>query len=221
MFSSVKNIVIILLFLVPVVKTINATTSYEFELMRNHNRIEVILSKGEFFGEGYVKGLFSNILGEINFSVDEPSSTNGKVLIDARSLYFGYHKVDGDAKKDTWLNVGEFPKIIYKLNNLENVQWYNDIIKADAQGTLSLKNLSRQISFPVIIKYTRAMRKKFDGKQGDLLFLKGEFELSRGSIGINPGNMLNVIKDSVHVKISMVGFTKNRRPLLPSKLFIR
>lgn len=99
MFSSVKNIVIILLFLVPVVKTINATTSYEFELMRNHNRIEVILSKGEFFGEGYVKGLFSNILGEINFSVDEPSSTNGKVLIDARSLYFGYHKVDGDAKK--------------------------------------------------------------------------------------------------------------------------
>ena len=56
---------------------------------------------------------------------------------------------------------------------------------------------------------------------GDLLFLKGEFELSRGSIGINPGNMLNVIKDSVHVKISMVGFTKNRRPLLPSKLFIR
>ena len=65
------------------------------------------------------------------------------------------------------------------------------------------------------------MQKKFDGKQGDLLFLKGEFELSRGSLGINPGNMLNVIKDSVHVKISMVGFTKNRRPLLPSKLFIR
>ena len=221
MFSLIKNIVTILLFLVSMVKTINATTYHKFELMKNHNKIEVLLSKGEFFGEGYVKGFFSNILGEINFSADEPSSTNGKVLIDARSLYFGYHKVNGDAKKGTWLNVGEFPQIIYKLNNLENVQWYNDIIKADAQGTLSLKNLSRQISFPVIIKYTPAMRKKFDGKQGDLLFLKGEFELSRGSIGINPGNMLNIIKDSVHIKISMVGFTQNRRPLLPSKLFLR
>ena len=99
-----------------------------------------------------------------------------------QSLYFGYHKVDGDAKKDTWLNVGEFPKIIYKLNNLENVQWYNDIIKADAQGTLSLKNLSRQISFPVIIKYTRAMRKNLTGNKEIYFFLKGNLNLAEGRL---------------------------------------
>ena len=221
MFISIKSIVTILIFLLSMVKIINAAISYTFEPLRNHNKIEVILSKGEFFGEGQVKGFFGNVLGEINFSMDKPSMTNGTVLIDAKSLYFGYHKVDGDAKKRTWLDVGEFPKIVFKLNSLENIQWSNDIVKADARGTLSLKNLSRQISFPVIIKHGHSMRKKFDGIPGDLLFLKGEFQISRGFLGINPGKMLNIIKDSIQIKISLIGCTQGKDPLLPSKLFLR
>ena len=221
MFISIKSIVTILIFLLSMVKIINAATSYTFEPLRNHNKIEVILSKGEFFGEGQVKGFFGNVLGEINFSMDKPSMTNGTVLIDAKSLYFGYHKVDGDAKKRTWLDVGEFPKIVFKLNSLENIQWSNDIVKADARATLSLKNLSRQISFPVIIKHGHSMRKKFDGIPGDLLFLKGEFQISREFLGINPGKMLNIIKDSIQIKISLIGCTQGKDPLLPSKLFLR
>jgi polyisoprenoid-binding protein YceI len=187
--------------------------------MGNLNKIEVQLNKGPFFGEGHVRGFFRNISGEINFSPNAPTATTGKIALDARSLHFGYHKIDGDAKRGEWLNIDKFPKISYTLNNLQNIRWSHDIINADAQGTLSLKNRSVQISFPVIIKYARALRKKFDGKRGDLLFLKGEFQLSRGSLGINTGQMINVIKDNMQIKLSLVGCTKNSRPLLPSKLF--
>ena len=195
------------------------TSSFVLEPMGSLNKIEVQLNKGPFFGEGHVRGFFRNVSGKINFSPSAPTATTGKIGLDARSLHFGYHKIDGDAKSGEWLNTGEFPKITYTLNNLQNIRWSNDIINADALGTLSLKNRSVQVNFPVIIKYARAMRKKFDGKRGDLLFLKGEFQLSRGSLGINTGKMVNVIKDIMQIKLSLVGCTKNSRPLLPSKLF--
>ena len=196
-----------------------ATSSFVLGPMGSLNRIEVQLQKGPFFGEGHVRGFFRNISGEINFSPNAPSATTGKIALDARSLHFGYHKIDGDAKRTEWLNIGEFPKITYTLNNLQNIRWSHEIVNADAQGTLSLKNRSVQISFPVIVKFARVMRKKFDGKRGDLLFLKGEFEISRGSLGINTGQMINIIKDTMKIKFSLVGCTKNSRPLLPSKLF--
>ena len=69
------------------------------------------------------------------------------------------------------------------------------------------------------IKYGRSLRKEFDGKQGDLLLVKGEFKLSRSELGINPGKMLNIIADEINIKISLAGSTLKSRPLLPSKLF--
>jgi hypothetical protein len=84
---------------------------------------------------------------------------------------------------------------------------------------LSLKSKKILINFPVKIKYGRSLRKEFDGKQGDLLLVKGEFKLSRSELGINPGKMLNIIADEINIKISLAGSTLKSRPLLPSKLF--
>ena len=92
-------------------------------------------------------------------------------------------------------------------------------MNAEAFGSLLLKGNTAQISFPVCLQYLRAERRKYDGKRGDILLIKGEIPLSRGQFGIQAGSMLDVIKDNVSVQVNLVGCSDKNRPLLPSRLF--
>ena len=77
------------------------------------NRIELKLNTG--FGSGVVRGKISNIAGKINFSIDKIGDSQGQLIMDARSVRFGYNKVDSDAHNTEWLNSAHFPKILYTL----------------------------------------------------------------------------------------------------------
>ena len=193
---------------------------YDLQPLGNLNKIDVRLQKGVLFGLGQVRGSFEKVNGEIQFSMKTPASSIGSVLLDARTLRFGYHKVDGDAHQPVWLNSFKHPKIEFKLKGLRKEHWRGNTLNGEAYGSLSLKNKTSQITFPMSIKYLRNARRKFDGKRGDLIVLKGQLQLSRGAFGINPGRMLDVIKDELIVNISLIGCSNSSRPLLPSRLFI-
>ena len=193
---------------------------YDLGSFSTNNRIEIELFKGDLFGDGEVKGIFKNINGHIDFSFKHPNMTKGKIQLDTNSLHFGYHKIDGDAKKASWLNTSKYPKIVFTLTKLQKPVWSNNTLEAEAFGNLAIKSTNLAIKFPIILKCFRGLRKKYDGKPGDLLFVTGELALSRGNIGMNDGKMLNVIKDGISVKIHLIGCTNKKRPLLPSKLFL-
>ncbi|MBT5716882.1 MAG: YceI family protein [Opitutae bacterium] len=217
------NYKIILPFVGYLILTVNlALASVEFDLqpLGNLNKILVSLKKGEQFGLGQVQGSFSRVQGKINFDIKSPAKTVGKIILDARSLRFGYHKVDGDAHQPQWLNSEKQPKISFQLEGLSEENWKGNTLGAKASGTLLLKNTTAPISFPVTIKYLCSKRKKFDGKPGDLLYFQGNLSLSRGNFGINPGNMLGIIQDQINVEISLIACSSGKRPLLPSRLFI-
>lgn len=194
----------------------------EFELhpLGKLNRIGVSLAKGPVFGTGEIKGSFTRVNGKIFFESKYPQQTKGSVLLDTKDLRFGYHKVDGDAQREKWLNSKKFPKIQFNLEGLKDGVWKKDTFFAQAQGTLTIKEKTSKISFPAQMKYLVAGRKKYDRKKGDLLILQGSLPLSRGSFGINPGGMLDIIQDQVSVNIRLVGCSAKSRPLLPSRLFI-
>jgi polyisoprenoid-binding protein YceI len=198
----------------------SASTEFDLQPLGNLNKILVNLKKGEQFGLGQVRGTFNRIEGKINFNIKNPSKSMGEIVLDARTLRFGYHKVDGDAHRPNWLNSNERPKISFHLKGLSREHWKGNTLFAQATGTLLIKNTTAPISFPVTIKYLRSKRKKFDGKNGDLLYLQGALVLSRGSFGINPGSLLGVIQDQINVEISLVACSSVKRPLLPSRLFI-
>jgi polyisoprenoid-binding protein YceI len=114
----------------------------------------------------------------------------------------------------------KYPKIVFKLKGLRNARWERDTLNADAFGILLLKNNTSPITFPITIKYLRNARKKYDRKPGDFITLKGQLSLSRGAFGINPGSMLDVIQDRIIINVTLVGCSSEKRPLLPSRLFI-
>ena len=195
-------------------------TEFDLQPLGKLSQIDVRLQKGALFGIGQVRGSFERVRGKIQFSTKSLSKTVGSVHLDARALHFGYHKVDGDAHQPRWLNSMKYPKIVFKLEELRNARWEGDTLNADAFGTLLLKNNTTPITFPVTIKYHRNARKKYDRKPGDLITLKGQLSLSRGEFGINPGSMLDVIQDGIIVNVTLFGCSSEKRPLLPSRLFI-
>tara|TARA_B100000242_G_scaffold221421_1_gene162373 strand:+ start:1031 stop:1684 length:654 start_codon:yes stop_codon:yes gene_type:complete len=181
------------------------------------NRIELKLNTG--FGSGVVRGKISNIAGKINFSIDKIGDSQGKLIMDARSVRFGYNKVDSDAHNTEWLNSAHFPKILYTLKSMEQFRWENDFLYAQTNGVLSIKSTSLPISFPVQIHYRKGERKRYDGKNGDMIFIRGNFQLSREKLSINSDSAFDSILDTVHVSIHLMAASNKVRLFLPSKAF--
>lgn len=181
------------------------------------NRVDIELSTG--FESGRINGSFSQVVGKINFSVREPELSTGQILMDARTLRLGYAKVNRDAHNPEWLSSSKFPKISFILENLVNLSWRGEIMKANANGKLTIKGRSIPISVPIFLRYLREERRIYDGKNGDVLYLTGEFPLSRGQFGINTGTALDSILDSLTVKIQLMAGSDSVRPFLPSRIF--
>ena len=60
--------------------------SFNLEPMGKLNKIEVGLEKGELMGFGRVRGTFNKVVGQIIFPTENPTTTSGTVLLDARTL---------------------------------------------------------------------------------------------------------------------------------------
>ena len=200
----------------------NAVTGYgmtfNFQTLRNSNSIEINLTTNGLFAKEGIRGSFSSIEGEIDFSVANPNLTSGKILLDSRSLHFGYHRTDSDAQKKEWLDSSRFPKISFRLATLKNFNWRGRSLFAEAHGFVLFKESSKAISLPVSIRYLRAERRNFDGKKGDLLTIKGETRLTLKDLGLQQGPSFGDILKDVSVKISLVGASNRIRPLLPTRL---
>ena len=191
--------------------------AFDLKPLGKMNRIDIELSTG--FESGRINGSFSQVAGKINFSVRQPKLANGQVLLDARTLRLGYAKVNRDAHNPAWLDSSTFPKISYTLENLDNLKWRGEIMQANANGKLTIKGRSMPISVPIYLRYLRANRREYDGRNGDILYLTGQFPLSRGQFGINTGTALDSILDLLTVKIQLVAGSDTVRPFLPCRLF--
>ena len=196
---------------------LNAMT-FDFGPLDKSSVIEVELKTNGSFALQGIRGNFSNIGGQIKFFPSNPNLTDGEILLDARSLRFGYHRTNTDAQKKDWLNSDDHPKIAFKLKRLDNIVWKERAVFAQAHGSLSFKKAKHDFSLPVEIRYFRAERKKYDGKRGDLITIKGEKTLRLEDLDMAQGAKLGEISNAVSVKISLVGASNRVRPLLPTRL---
>ena len=159
MFWDYKKILLSICCLGLILKFSHASIKYDLQPLGNLNKILVNLEKGQQFGLGQVRGAFGDIQGKIDFDTKNPSKMKGSVNLDARTLRFGYHKVDQDAQQPTWLNTSKFTKISFELEGLSKECWKDNTLFAKATGILFIKNTSAPISFPVKVKYLRSKRK--------------------------------------------------------------
>ncbi|MEK9773605.1 MAG: YceI family protein [Opitutae bacterium] len=189
---------------------------FDFTPLASLCRIEVHLSTG--FGSGSVQGTFGRLSGSFQFVPEKPQLSQGKIVMASHSLRFGNPKVAHDAHAPDWLNSSKYPEISFQCKGFKDFAWHGKELRTEAFGLLSIKGIEKIIRIPLSIHYYRGERRKYDGKLGDLLQIKGLVILPRSEFGLAPGSFLGSVMENVEIYVSVTGASERVRPLLPSRL---
>ena len=190
---------------------------FDFRPLASLCRVEVNLSTG--FGSGSIRGTFGQMVGTLNFHPEFPEKTSGKIVLSTRSLRFNYPKVAYEAHAPEWLNSSQYPQISFDLESLKNISWHGKELRSEASGILKIKGIKKSIQIPLSTHYYRKERRKYEGKNGDLLRLEGLVEISLTEIGLSSGRLIKDVEEEITVRISITGASERVRPFLPSRLF--
>ena len=190
---------------------------FDFRPLASLCRVEVNLSTG--FGTGSIRGTFGQMVGTLNFHPEFPEKTSGKIVLSTRSLRFNYPKVAYEAHAPEWLNSSQYPQISFDLESLKNISWNGKELRSEASGILKIKGIVKSIQVPLSTHYFRKERRKYEGKNGDLLRLEGLVEIPRSEFGLSSGKLINAVEEEITIHISLTGASDRVRPFLPSRLF--
>ena len=190
---------------------------FDFRPLASLCRVEVNLSTA--FGSGSIRGTFGQMVGTLNFHPEFPEKTIGKIVLSTRSLRFNYPKIAYEAHAPEWLNSSQYPQISFELESLKNISWHEKELRSEASGILKIKDIVKSIQIPLSTYYFRKERRKYEGKNGDLLRLEGLVKIPRSEFGLSSGKLINTVEEEITIHISLTGASDRVRPFLPSRLF--
>ncbi len=122
-----------------------------------------------------VDGSLSGLGGEIVFDPKSPSTARFDVFVKAASIKTGNRLRDDHLIKKDYLNVASFPEIRFRSVSVSPgtvAGSYN------ITGTLTLKGVSREISFPFRAE-----------PQGNGYLFTGSFQINRRDFGVGGGSI--------------------------------
>jgi polyisoprenoid-binding protein YceI len=192
--------------------------TFDFRTPEQFNTIKVSINTS--FGSGQLEGEIRGARGTIEFPMERPKAARGRISIDARGIRLFHGKSQAVVHTSTWLDTGRFPQITFGLKGVQNVRWGRNEIRGDIVGTLTLKGKAKEVVLPAVFRYQRAGRRSLDGRAGDLLEVQAKLSILRSEFGINPGGMLDQVKNEVSVTVNLLARSDKVRPLLPCSLFV-
>jgi polyisoprenoid-binding protein YceI len=192
--------------------------TFDFRTPEQFNTIKVSINTS--FGSGQLEGEIRGARGTIEFPMERPEAARGRISIDARGIRLFHGKSQAVVHTSTWLDTGRFPQITFGLKGVQNVRWGRNEIRGDIVGTLTLKGKAKEVVLPAVFRYQRAGRRSLDGRAGDLLEVQAKLSILRSEFGINPGGMLDQVKNEVSVTVNLLARSDKVRPLLPCSLFV-
>ncbi len=122
-----------------------------------------------------VEGSFADLKGTIRFDENSLTATQIDVSIDANSIDTGIGMRDNHLRKKDYFDVKNYPRIRFvssKVAATEKPSTYS------LTGTLTIKNTSRQISFPFTYSVVN----------GNPVF-KGQFQIDRRDFDVGGGSL--------------------------------
>ncbi len=153
-----------------------------------------------------VNGTATGVSGVVNFDPSNPSATSGRIAVASESLHVGNPKMKEHLHGSGWIDVKQYPEIVFELKSLEGITTEGNTTKATAKGNLTLKGVTKAIEAPVTLTYLEdLLAKRFPKKKGDLLVVRSTFSISRKDFGIKPGEAEDKVADEIVLKLSIAG----------------
>jgi len=152
-----------------------------------------------------ISGSASGISGNVSFDPKNPKGTTGSIILQASSLRVDNPVLQEHMHGEDWLHVSKFPKIEFALSDLKNVEQEGRTLRAEAEGKMTIRNVTIKMSVPVELTYLEGMLEKRNKVAGDLLVVRSKFLVKRDDFGIKPGEYLDKVANDIEISINLAG----------------
>jgi len=155
-----------------------------------------------------ITGTATGIAGQVAFDPANPSSTTGRITLDATSLTVGNPLMGEHLRSDQWLDVAKHPTIVFEAREVRNLRPQGAQLVAEIRGTLTVKGVTKDVTVPVSFTYLADKLGARVGNpkvQGDLLVLRANFTINRSDYGIKSGQMTDKVAETIHLSLSIAG----------------
>jgi polyisoprenoid-binding protein YceI len=113
---------------------------------------------------------------------------------------------------NNWLNATANPEIVFQITELKMPKTDGNTTTGTAVGLFTLKGVTKEISVPVKITHlVGAFGKRINKPEagGDLLVVRGTFNISRTDYDIRPGQNEDKVADVIELSLALVGSAPN------------
>jgi polyisoprenoid-binding protein YceI len=153
-----------------------------------------------------VNGSANGISGTVTFDPENPGATTGRLVVTSESLTVLNPMQNTHLHSDKWLDSAKYPEITFEAKDLKNVKTDGDVTTADAEGTFTLKGVSKDITIPVKMTYLKdKLSARLPKMEGDLLVIRSNFSIKRSDFNIMPGQMEEKVSDEIDLTLSIAG----------------
>ena len=155
-----------------------------------------------------ISGQGTGLSGTVNFDPAAPEATTGRIVLATASLTVGNPTMMGHLHSANWLDVAQFPEIVFEAKSFQHAVAAGGSVKADVTGVLTIKGVSKEITMPVTIAYLPGKLGARLGQpdlKGDLLVLRAQLSVNRSDFGIQAGQSTDKVSEQIALTLSLAG----------------
>ena len=155
-----------------------------------------------------ITGTGTGISGTLQFDLEQPQNTSGRIVLDAASLTVGNPLMADHLRSDQWLDVAKHPTLVFEARQLRNVRTQGAQTLADVTGQLTVKGITKEVTVPVSFTYLpdKLGARVGDPKvKGDLLVVRAAFDINRSDFNLQPGQMTDKVAESINLSLAIAG----------------
>ena len=181
-----------------------APETFDFKDPKDGNKIEFKLDAPM----EKIAGTANAVSGTVTFDPQNPGSTRGKIVVATASMTVPNGMQTSIMRGHQWLDGGKYPEITFEVKDLSNVKTDKDKTTADVAGIFTLHWVSKEVTFPVEMKYLKDKPGEHLGgsQKGDMLVITStNFSIKRADYNIMPGKNLDKVADTIKLTLGVAG----------------
>lgn len=153
-----------------------------------------------------INGSANGISGAVTFDAEKPAATKGKIVVTTASLTVPNAMMNGHMHGNQWLDAAKYPEITFEVKELKNVKTTGDSTSADAVGTFTCKDVSKELTVPVNLTYLKdKLSQRVPNMKGDLLVIRTKFTIKRSDFNINAHQGEDKVSDEIELTLAIAG----------------
>jgi polyisoprenoid-binding protein YceI len=154
-----------------------------------------------------ITGTANGVSGTLTVNPEDPETTTGKIIIDAKSLHVENPVMKEHMHGKDWLDSASHSEISFTVTGFKNLKQNGNVVETTVEGDFLCKGVKKAISAPAKITFLPdKLADRSGGKmKGDLLVVRSSFTIKRSDFGINTAAPTDKVADEIEITLAIAG----------------